>query len=74
MESLIFTKLMRMLGIVFFFSGVFVVIFFLALWVTGNLAYGLLLVAILCWIFAFFIFTVLQTQIKKDCVEIKEKM
>ncbi|MBH97178.1 MAG: hypothetical protein CMM56_01865 [Rhodospirillaceae bacterium] len=63
-----------MLGIVFFFSGVFVVIFFLALWVTGNLAYGLLLVAILCWIFAFFIFTVLQTQIKKDCVEIKEKM
>ena len=43
---------MRALGIVSFFSGVFFIIFFIALLVVGELAYGLLLVALACWALA----------------------
>ena len=43
---------MRALGIFSFFSGVFFIIFFLALLVVGELAYGLLLVALACWALA----------------------
>jgi len=43
---------MRVLGIVSFFTGFFFVIFFLALLVVGELAYGLLLVALACWALA----------------------
>jgi len=43
---------MRALGIVSFFAGVFFIIFFIALLVVGELAYGLLLVALACWALA----------------------
>ena len=43
---------MRALGIFSFFSGVFFIIFFIALLVVGELAYGLLLVALACWALA----------------------
>ena len=43
---------MRALGIVSFFTGVFFIIFFIALLVVGELAYGLLLVALACWALA----------------------
>ena len=43
---------MRALGIFSFFSGVFFIIFFLALLVVGELAYGLLLVTFACWVLA----------------------
>ena len=43
---------MRALGIVSFFAGVFFIIFFIALLVVGELAYGLLLVAVACWALA----------------------
>jgi hypothetical protein len=46
---------MRALGIVSFFAGVFFVIFFLALLVVGELAYGLLLVVLACWALALFL-------------------
>jgi hypothetical protein len=43
---------MRALGIFSFFAGVFFIIFFLSLLVVGELAYGLLLVALACWALA----------------------
>ena len=43
---------MRALGIVSFFAGVFFIIFFIALLVVGELAYGLLLAALACWALA----------------------
>ena len=43
---------MRALGIFSFFAGVFFIIFFLALLVMGELAYGLLLVTFACWVLA----------------------
>ena len=43
---------MRALGIFSFFSGVFFIIFFIALLVVGELAYGLLLVTFACWVLA----------------------
>ena len=47
---------MRILGIIFFFIGIFFGIFFIALWVTGDLTYGPLLIVFVCWALAFFIF------------------
>ena len=46
---------MRALGIFSFFTGFFFVIFFLALLVVGELAYGLLLVVLACWALALFL-------------------
>lgn len=46
---------MRTLGIISFFTGVFFVIFFLALLVVGDIAYGLFLVAVACWALALFL-------------------
>jgi hypothetical protein len=43
---------MRALGIVSFFAGVFFIIFFIALLVVGELAYGFFLVALACWALA----------------------
>jgi len=45
---------MRTIGIVSFFMGIFFGIFFLALLVVGDVAYGLLLVALSCWALALF--------------------
>ena len=47
---------MRILGIIFFFIGIFFSVFFIALLVTGDLAYGPLLMVFVCWAVAFFIF------------------
>ncbi len=47
---------MRTLGIVSFFTGVFFIIFFLALLVVGDIAYGLFFVAVSCWALALFLF------------------
>ena len=41
---------MRAIGIVSFFTGVFFIIFFIALLVVGDVAYGLLLVDLSCLI------------------------
>jgi hypothetical protein len=43
---------MRILGTIFLIIGVFFIIFFLSLLVVGELAYGLLLVALACWALA----------------------
>ena len=46
---------MRTIGIISFFTGVFFIIFFIALLVVGDVAYGLLLVGISCWALALFL-------------------